>query len=636
MIDPVEHLARDDKWQLSAGSPDGALFAPAFPRWLDVPAFWDGATILQRGVAPLFTITVLDDSGQEVAARVTARRWTPAELTLQYRLGQGITATEVRTVHPGGIFVSEWRFAAYRPERIHLVAWTAQRASRIERESAKWNGALQFVVAAKTDEEDEKPLRVRAELACVGGAASWSAMRSEGRVPEPSWKLTPFMEQWRGNALTKTVLQDTAAPNGGTFFAAVHRTLDIEYSGASATFAMRLVADSHAAHPAESPAMAGTKQRTFGGASRKRWSEYFAEVPSFRCSDPYIETLYWYWQYVLRANPKSGAKSAPRDFAAESNSAVQMIAKRDRDESGLFDLPRDDPSIEVRTAGRIKGVEATVNAYRLFRRLAGAAVAANADPSRWEQFAEHTRNAVREKMWNPATSMFSDVDAKTRAHTNVKHARCFLPYGTDIADASHIAGLEQHLLNPREFFTAFPVPSLSLDDPRFSAEGEWKSRRAADPWNGRSHPEVNADIVDALAYAARSYAPQLRPQAAVLLRRFIRMMFHEGQLHRVNSHAHYNPLTGHASVYLGGDDIPRARIDDLIIRHVMGISADDQGITIDPLPFELEHAEISGMMIRGRAVDVLIEGDVVSATIDGAKTYGSIGTPMFFATPSAD
>ena len=113
MIDPVEHLARDDKWQLGAG--DGTLFSPAFPRWLDVPGFWDGANVLRRGVAPLFTVTVLDDEGREIAARVTARRWTPAELTLQYRLGQGITATEVRTVHPGGIFVSEWRFAAYRP-----------------------------------------------------------------------------------------------------------------------------------------------------------------------------------------------------------------------------------------------------------------------------------------------------------------------------------------------------------------------------------------------------------------------------------------------------------------------------------------------------------------------------------------
>ncbi|MFI5245983.1 MAG: hypothetical protein ACHQQR_12200, partial [Gemmatimonadales bacterium] len=160
MTDPVEQLARDDKWQLGAG--DGTLFAPEFPRWLDAAGFWDGATVMRRAVAPLFTVTVLDDEGREIAARLTARRWTPAELTSQYRLGLGITATEVRTVHPGGIFVSEWRFAAYRPARIHLVAWTAQRGSRVERGSAIWNGALQFVLAAKRSEADDAPMRVRA------------------------------------------------------------------------------------------------------------------------------------------------------------------------------------------------------------------------------------------------------------------------------------------------------------------------------------------------------------------------------------------------------------------------------------------------------------------------------------------
>src|ERR1019366_3499900 len=112
--------------------------------------------------------------------------------------------------------------------------------------------------------------------------------------------------------------------------------------------------------------------------------------------------------------------------------------------------------------------------------------------------------------------------ATTSAHTNVRHARCFLPYRTDIVSAGNVAGLERHLLNPAEFFTAFPVPSLSADDSRFSAEGEWKSRRAGNPWNGRSRPEVNAEIVDALAHVARMHAPHLREHAATLMRRFMR------------------------------------------------------------------------------------------------------------------
>lgn len=39
--DPLELLARTDKWQPSAG--EGLVFAPPFPVWLDVLGFWDEA-----------------------------------------------------------------------------------------------------------------------------------------------------------------------------------------------------------------------------------------------------------------------------------------------------------------------------------------------------------------------------------------------------------------------------------------------------------------------------------------------------------------------------------------------------------------------------------------------------------------
>ena len=114
------------------------------------------------------------------------------------------------------------------------------------------------------------------------------------------------------------------------------------------------------------------------------------------------------------------------------------------------------------------------------------------------------------------------------------------------------------------------------------------------------------------------------------------MMFHDGELHRVNSHEHYNPFTGHASVYRGADDVQHTWLIDLIVRHVVGIDADALGVTIDPLPFGLEHAEITGVRVRGRTVDVLVEGEVITATVDGVKTFGSLGTPMAFAAPSIE
>jgi DMSO/TMAO reductase YedYZ molybdopterin-dependent catalytic subunit len=39
MTDPVERLARPDKWYLGAG--EAIVFAPSFPVWLDAPGFWE-------------------------------------------------------------------------------------------------------------------------------------------------------------------------------------------------------------------------------------------------------------------------------------------------------------------------------------------------------------------------------------------------------------------------------------------------------------------------------------------------------------------------------------------------------------------------------------------------------------------
>ena len=39
---------------------------------------------------------------------------------------------------------------------------------------------------------------------------------------------------------------------------------------------------------------AGAEARWPGGASRRRWQELYERGPTFRCSDPYLETLYWY------------------------------------------------------------------------------------------------------------------------------------------------------------------------------------------------------------------------------------------------------------------------------------------------------------------------------------------------------
>jgi len=231
-------------------------------------------------------------------------------------------------------------------------------------------------------------------------------------------------------------------------------------------------------------------------------------------------------------------------------------------------------------------------------------------------------------MWDEASGMFSDVNPATGERTGVKAAVCFYPYFTDLTGPEHVAGLERNLLDPTRFWTAFPVPSSSLDDPLFNAEGEWKGKRHACPWNGRMWPMTNSHVVEALAQAARAHAPHLRAATATLVQRFVRAMFHDGDLRRANCFEHYNPFTGHASVYRGIDDYQHSWVNDLILQYVMGIRPHDDGITVDPFPFGVEHAEVRGVKVRGRTLDVTITGDRVRVTVGDQAVEGVIGTPI--------
>lgn len=711
---PLDVLARDDKWYLGAG--DGILFAPPFPKWLDEPGFWDEATVFQHAFAPLFTVAVIDRDGREVPLRAVSRRWSPAELTVEYRLATGVTATEVRTVQPDGVFASEWQFRTLRRTRVHLVAWTAQPAASLDPDTPRWSGGVAF--ARAVGDGEGRPLAVAAELACVGGATSWAAYLGACPANHPRWSLTPFAERWTADGLPcelRTAGRATAV--GSLLYGAVHRAVDLEADGAGATFAMRLRLANPALRAPRRPsghasggvaALGGAA--TLGGASRRRWQEHFDHVPAFRCSDPYLETYYWHRWYALSLNaiggggaggyshpalcegvgelhaPAAGAVGAavrelrwfgdplrargvlrtfatrqrddgamparagvlkesqgvagdaewgeallaldeahPDDaFLAEiypalARHAEWLLRARDARETGMLDAP-DDPSV--------KSVASTVYAYELFRALERVAprVGEASGAGRWREPAERAARAVRSRMWRPELGAFTNLDARGGQPIARPSATCFYPYRTDLVGEEHVPGLERTLLAVSRYWTAYPVPTMPLDDPAFDPFGEIDGQRADTPGNGRTIPAVNSHLVDALGRTATRLAPRLRAPAAHLLRRFVRMMFHDGDLRRANCLEHYNPVSGRAAMHRGLDDHLACWVNDLLLGWVVGVRPHEGGITIDPFPFGLELAEARGLRVRGRELDVRVERDRVTVLIDGRERGGVLGT----------
>ncbi len=719
-MEPIELLARDDKWFLGSG--DGAIFAPLAPLWLDHPGFWDAATVYQAEVAPLFTVAILDEEGHALEPKLLSRRWTPADLTLEYRLQNGVTATEVRTVHPGGVFVSEWRLRALRSARIQLVAWTAQPDAAATALSSTWMGAIGMRRTARTT--DRTPLELVLELSAPGTPRSWGAYVAAGAPPHPRWSLTQFPERWRGDGIPRELRAPRDA-SGGTLFAAIHRVAEVGGRGASATFAMRITPASPTLAPkAAEPSRAG-RHGTLGGVSRRRWQGMFGAAPIFRCSDPYLETCYWYRWYGIRLNsigggagayaepalcegpgerhaPRaaaiashvrelrwlrdpahargairaflarqaedgalpsrvplqpsaaSGAEPAPwgdailsldaswpdDDFAREIHPALAryaewLLRERDRDGTGLYDGVMDPatPEPSPRFAGRamsrpLKAVEATVWAYTLMRALERLAPRAGVDATRWRERAERTVRAVRERMWDPAEGLFRDIDAEGWKRSTVRAAVGFYVYATDLANADHLQGLERNLLDPDRFWTAFPVPSVSLEDLAFTPYPDRGGEGDAAARGGRAIPFVIAQTIDGAARAAVAYAPHLRANVAQLLHRFVRLLFHDGDLHRPNCYPDYNPFTGHPGAARGLGDHLLAAVNDLIIQYVIGIRPHAGGVTIDPFPFGLDHAELRDVKVRGLTLDVVVDGDRVTVTVDGAKREGKVGARM--------
>ena len=278
---------------------------------------------------------------------------------------------------------------------------------------------------------------------------------------------------------------------------------------------------------------------------------------------------------------------------------------------------------------RLKGVDVTVYFYQLRRALQTVArrLGLADEAARWAAAAEASGAAILGGMWDPELGIFTDVDGATGLRTGVKAAVSFYPLLTDLLDDAMVAALLRHLSDASSFATPFPVPSSPLDDPLFSAEGLWKGKRHNCPWNGRVWPMTNSHVVEGLLRQWHRGRREAGPVAARILERFVVMMHHGGDPERPNCFEHYNPLTGHPSLFRGIDDYQHSWVADLLYRGVTGVEPTPEGIRIHPLPMGVEDARFQGR-VRGRPLTVWVSGDRVSAAMGGGEWQSEVGTPI--------
>jgi|GEM_PF-177563 len=251
---------------------------------------------------------------------------------------------------------------------------------------------------------------------------------------------------------------------------------------------------------------------------------------------------------------------------------------------------------------RLKGLDATVYLYQLQENLSWMAeeLGNSYDANRWRGSADKTRYGILSKMWDKDQEFFFDLDPSTMQRIKAKTTIGFYPFMAGIGTREHTGAFYKHLFNEKEFWTAYPAPSTSMDDETFSADGEWKEKRLVCPWNGRTWLMTNSHVAESLCKASLDIDPNLQPRAVEFLRRFIRMLFLEGDSEKPSSYEYYNPITGQAPFFRGTEDYMHSWIADLIIKYVAGIQPQDKGkILIRPLPFNLDFFTLDRLKIAG-------------------------------------
>ncbi|MEN6547775.1 MAG: trehalase family glycosidase [Armatimonadia bacterium] len=132
-------------------------------------------------------------------------------------------------------------------------------------------------------------------------------------------------------------------------------------------------------------------------------------------------------------------------------------------ESGLDNSPRfDQPGIDDH-------VDLSCMIYNEMECLARIAFIGDRfdEAAEWREQAQKLAAAINERMWDEETGFYYDVRADGEL-LKMKTVVGFLPMWAGIASEERLGRLMAHLLDPREFATEFPIPTVALDEPSFT------------------------------------------------------------------------------------------------------------------------------------------------------------------------
>ena len=143
-------------------------------------------------------------------------------------------------------------------------------------------------------------------------------------------------------------------------------------------------------------------------------------------------------------------------------------------ESGIDNAPRFSTRNEVVTADmrRLAAIDLASYLVRQDRALAAMAreLGKTDEAKTFDAKANELANLINRYLWDPETQMYYDLDTNTGKLIKVKTVAGLFPLFGGAATPERAKALARHAMNPAEFNTLIPLPSVSRDDPTYEPD----------------------------------------------------------------------------------------------------------------------------------------------------------------------
>ena len=235
--------------------------------------------------------------------------------------------------------------------------------------------------------------------------------------------------------------------------------------------------------------------------------------------------------------------------------------------------------------------------------------------------ADRIRQACLDKLWDEQDAFFYGVRESDDVKARTREVVGFYPFFSRLVpdEPQYMMSLK-YLVDPAEFWTAFPPATVSKQCPAYTPTPEvWPAaggRTHGCMWNGPAWPHATSVMLDVVAAAVQDYD---QPYVDAdhfwqMFDRYTHMHFTDDDLGRPLLREYNHGETGEAT---GCPDYFHSTYVDPLIRYVVGLQPSADGrLMIRPIPGALRRFSLRRLRYHGHDVDIVYNGE--KADLQGA------------------